>query len=149
MALGGQEKEMTLPVLLILPSLKTLTNTKTGMTSAKMVQFQPNVGLKLSFLVFSCTDQLSRTLQGRDITIQEAMGGDVLAESHLRRQRNEEAFDRFYDFVIELSENLTEELELPRKKSEEAESLHHETPKDLYRQMYFEVYDVVCNELSR
>ena len=96
-----------------------------------MEKFHTFFGLKLSFLVFSSTEQLSYTLQGTNITIQEAKGAAVLAESHLRRQRNEEAFDRFNDLVVEESQNLMEEPKIPRKwrvprkTSEEAESFHH------------------------
>ena len=45
-------------------------------------------------MVFSSTEQLSCTLQGKDITIQEAKGAAILAEPHLRSQIND-TFDKF------------------------------------------------------
>ena len=44
-----------------------------------MEKFSTYFGLKLSHLVFSATEQLSLTLQGRDTTIQEAVQASKLA----------------------------------------------------------------------
>ena len=128
---------------------------KAGGILRQMEKFSTYFGLKLCFLVFSSTEQLSCTLQQKDITIQEARGAAVLAESHLRRQRNDEVFDRFYESVLHEARDLTEEPVLPRKRrvpkrtSEEAEGFHHQCPKEHYRQIFFEVLDVICNELVR
>ena len=70
-------------------------------------------GLKLCFLIFSSTNQLSRMLQGKHTTIQEAKGA---AESHLRRRRNDDAFEKFYELVVTEAQDLTEEPALPRRK---------------------------------
>ena len=67
-------------------------------------------------MVFCRAEQLSSTLQGKDTTIQEAKGaGAMLAESHLRRQRSDDAFDRFYESVVKEELDLTEEPVLPGK----------------------------------
>ena len=63
---------------------------KAGGFLRMMEKFCTFFALKLCFLVFSSTEQLSCTLQGKDITIQEARGAAVLAESYLRRQRTDE-----------------------------------------------------------
>ena len=97
------------------------------------------------FMVFSSTEQLSCTLQGKDTTIQEAKGAAILAESHLRRQRNDDAFDKFYDWVVKEAEDLTEEPVLPRRRKiprrtvEESDCYHHETPKHYFRQRNYEI----------
>ena len=79
-------------------------------------KFATFFGLKLCFMVFSSTEQLSQTLQGKDTTIQEVKGAAMLAESHLRRQRTDDAFEKFYELVINEAQDLTEEPVLPRRK---------------------------------
>ena len=59
--------------------------------------FSTFFGLKLCFLVFSATEQLSRTLQAKYITIQAAKEAALLAEAHLRRQQSNTAYDAFYE----------------------------------------------------
>lgn len=48
-----------------------------------------------------------------------------------------------------MNQSYPQKRRVPKRTSEEAESHHHETPKDHYRQIYFEVFDVICNEISR
>ena len=50
-------------------------------------------GLKLSFLIFSATEQLSITLQAVHICMQEAVTASKLTVSFLERQRSDEAHD--------------------------------------------------------
>ena len=111
-------------------------------------KFATFFGLKVCFMVFSSTEQLLYIVQGKDITIQEAKGAAILAESHLR-QRNDDAFDKFYEWVVKEAKDLTEEPILPRRRKiprrtvEELDCYHHETPKDYFRQRYYEVLDVM------
>ena len=44
----------------------------------QLEKFSTFFGLKLSFMVFSATEQLSRALQGKDTTIQEAQSAAFL-----------------------------------------------------------------------
>ena len=69
---------------------------KAGGCLALMERYSTFFSLKLSFLVFSCTEQLSCTLQGKDTTIQEAKEAALLTESHLRRRRSDAAYNEFY-----------------------------------------------------
>ena len=64
-------------------------------------------------MVFGATEQLSRTLQGKDITIQEAQGAAFLIIAHLKRQRTDATFAKFYDHVLSEVEDLTNEPVLP------------------------------------
>jgi len=118
-------------------------------------KFTTFFGLKLCFMVFSSTEQLSCTLQGKDTTIQEAKGAATLAKSHLKRQRNDDVFEKIYEFVVKESQDSTEEPVLPRKKKiprrtvKESDCYNHETPHKNFRQRYFEVLDVTSNEVSR
>jgi hypothetical protein len=70
-------------------------------------------------------------------------------------QRSDSAFDSFYEAVVAASQNLTDEPVLPRKRKiprrldDRTPSHHPSTPTDLYRQKYFQVLDVVCEEIKR
>ena len=68
----------------------------------------------ISHLVFSATEQLSLSLQGKDTTMQDAIQASNLAITYLERQRSDEAFNRFYDHLVEISKELTSEPSLPR-----------------------------------
>ena len=65
-----------------------------------MEKFIIYYGLKLSHLIFSATEQLSLSLQGKDTAIQEALLASKLALQNLQRQRSDEAFDLFYTMSL-------------------------------------------------
>ena len=120
-----------------------------------MEKFSTVFGLKLGFLLFSVTEQLSCTLQGKDTTMQEAREAALLSERYLRKLRSEEEYSKFYEQVVQQSQGLTDEPVLPRKRkipkrvNDGADPHQHLCPKDWYRQQYFEALDEVTNELSR
>ena len=87
---------------------------KAGGYLSTMERFSAFFGLKLSHLIFSATEQLSITLQGRNTTMQEAVESANLAIKFLQSQRNDDTFDRFYSRITEDSEQLTSEPALPR-----------------------------------
>lgn len=60
-------------------------------------KFSTYFGLKLSHFVFSVTEQLSITLQGKTTTLQKAKHTSQLTENYLRRQRSDTAFEAFYE----------------------------------------------------
>ena len=128
---------------------------KAGGYLQQMEKFSIYFGLKLEYLVFSVTERLSCSLQGKDTTLQEAREAALLTKKYLRKLRNEVEFDKFYDQVVWSSQDLTDEPVLPRKRklprrvNNGADPHHHTCPKDFYRQQYFEVLDGVTNELSR
>lgn len=64
--------------------------------------------LKLAYLVFSSTEQLSVHLQA---VIQEALKG---AELLVKSLRNDASFKPFYDAIYQECKDLTEEPCLPR-----------------------------------
>ena len=53
-----------------------------------------------SHLIFSVIEQLSRTLQAKNINIHNAVESARLAKTYLERQRSEESFERFYTVKI-------------------------------------------------
>lgn len=120
-----------------------------------MEKFSAYFGLKLGYLVFSVTEELSYVLQGKDTTVQEAMEAAIVYERHLRRLRNDVEFDRFYEAAHQSSQDLTDEPVLPRKQkiprrvNEGADPHQYESPKDYFRHQYFSALDEIANELSR
>ena len=60
--------------------------------STCMEQFRTYFGLRMCHLVFSATEQLATTLQGKTITAEVATQARDAAMAYLERQRCEEAF---------------------------------------------------------
>ena len=81
-----------------------------------MTKFAAFLGLKLSRLVFSPTEQLSVTLQSHDINAQQAVSATKATKEYLQRLRSDSAFEHFYKGVVADAENLTDEPTLPRQK---------------------------------
>ena len=123
---------------------------------AQMEKFSTYLGLKLSHLIFAGTEQLSIALQGKDTTVQEATTAANLAVNYLERQRSDEKFQSFYEDVLESSKDLTAPPCLPRyrrppRRLDEASSTSHEftSTESYFRQQYYEVLDLLVNELKR
>ena len=87
---------------------------KAGGYLGAMDKFSTFFGLKLSHLIFSAIEQLSRTLQAKNTNMQNAVESAKLASSYLERQRSEENFEQFYSRVLEDSKDLTLRPVLPR-----------------------------------
>lgn len=121
----------------------------------KMDNFDTFFGLKLAYLIFSASEQLSINLQAKDTTVQEAVRGSRLLTTHLRSLRDESKFDSFYDTVVRESGELTAEPTLPRrrkmpKRFDDGATPHtYATPKDRHRHMYFEVTELAAGEVER
>ena len=128
---------------------------KAGGFLSQLEKFSTFFSLKLAYLVFGPAEQLSYTLQGKTTNIQEAKQAAKLAESFFRSQRTDASFSRFYESAVKESQSLTEEpvlprcRKLPRRIDDGANSNRFLTPCDYYRKLYFEVLDIICNEVSR
>ena len=111
--------------------------------------------MKLSFLIFSATEQLPLTLQGKDTSLQQAVTASQLAVNFLQRQRSDEAFSSFYSKVVAESKDLTGEPVLPRQRcpprrlDDGAEPHLFRDPQSLFRVYYFEAIDFVLEELKQ
>ena len=77
-------------------------------------KFSTLFGLKLGFLIFSASETLSVSIQGKDITLQEALAAVNLARAFYRQQRTEQAFSQFYDVVSTAERENIGEPQLPR-----------------------------------
>ena len=146
----------------ICESLEQISSEGYGEPAAKslglrslMTKFAAFLGLKLSRLVFSPTEQLSVTLQSHDINAQQAVSATKATKEYLQRLRSDSAFEHFYKGVVADAENLTDEPTLPRRKKvprrldEGADNHQYSSPKYYFRQQYFEVLDVLINELTQ
>ena len=100
-------------------------------------------GLKLAFMVFGATEQLSVTLQGRNVNAQDAASAVLMAKRFLQRQRSESAFTVFYQNVLKEAKPLTKHPVLPRRKQPKS------CAQEYVRQQYFEVLDVLIQEITR
>ena len=109
-----------------------------------MDKFSNFFGLKLSYLIFSATEQLSITLQGVDTTIQEAVSASALAVNYLQKQIEESAYNTFYDTVVLESKDLTADPVLPRQRrpprriDDGSAPYTFPNPKTFFKQMYNE-----------
>ena len=121
----------------------------------RLKQFSTLFGLRLSYLVFSAGEELSRTLQRKDCNIQEAINSSNLTGNYYKRMRSDEEFNTFYDGIVKESEDKTKPPSLGRQRKAPARldvgaSGHcFSSPKTLHRQQYFEVLDLVYQELLR
>ena len=108
-------------------------------------------------MIFSGTEQLSLTLQGKDTTIQEGTMAAELAIQYLLRLRPDASFDQFYAKVVEDSKDVTSPPMLPRYRQPSRRpgtegALGHafpNHPESYFRKHYFEVLNLLTNELKR
>ena len=123
--------------------------------SINMEQFQAYLGLKLSYMVFVAIEQLATTLQSKSISAELCSQSGQAATRVLERQRTDETFENFYESVITDSKDLTDDPKLPRKKRTPrrfdagSNAYHPQTPKEYFKQQYFESLDILINELGR
>ena len=123
---------------------------------ALMDRFSSYYCLKLALLVLSATEQVSITLQHHDSNAQEALAAVKSAEYYLNRQRSDDAFNLFYDLVLqEAAEKglqqptLPRQRKIPRRIDNGSENHIFSSPKEFFHCQYFEVLDVLKGELSR
>ena len=112
-------------------------------------------GLKLTYLLFGASEDVSKSLQDKNTTLQEALSSVKLAPAFYKRQRADEAFDLFYDGVLKSAEELgVDKPELPRYRRAprrvDCGSNPHQfsSPKEYYRSLYFEACELLIQELQ-
>ena len=117
-------------------------------------KFDSVFGLQLGYTLFGAAEQLSKTLQGKDTTVQEAITAVTLAKSHYARLRLEAEFDRFYKSCVDFANGKTSEPVLPRYRRpparlDDGSAPHrHGSPKDHYRTQYYEACDLIQTALD-
>lgn len=82
---------------------------------AMLEKFNTYFGLRLSYLIFCPTQQLSKTLQTTDTILQDAQSAVAVIQAFIQWQRTDDAFENFFKSVTEASKDLTESPQLPRQ----------------------------------
>lgn len=123
--------------------------------AALMEKFQTFFGLKLSVLLFGITEQLSTTLQGREINVDDSFMAVKLCLQTMQRLRTNCEFGRFFENVKSQASDLCEHPVLPRirrppRRVDDGASPHvFPSVEEYYRREYFEAIDIIKGELER
>ena len=128
---------------------------KAGAILTALEKFGTLFGLKLGRVLSAAAEEVSESLQAKDTTLQTALSAVNLASAFYRRQRTHEAFNRIYDSVVETAQHLViGEPQLPRNRRPPARidagcHLHRfSSPRDYYRQLYFQACNLLLRELT-
>ena len=128
---------------------------KAGGILAAMEKFLTLFGLRLGFLLFATAEEVSKGLQAKDTTLQQALASITLASAFYRRQRTEQAFNRFFEDTVTKAQELQIGMpELPRYRRPPARindgSQPHQfsTPQEYCRQIYYQGCDLLMRELA-
>lgn len=121
-----------------------------------MEKFSTLFGIELGYLVFGASESLSKTLQYKDISFQEAIAAVNLAKSFYSRIRKEEEFDHFYERVVKKAQSVKIESPIvpryrraPRRVDSGSAPHQFSTPKHYFRSLYYQVCDLLLGELEK
>lgn len=120
---------------------------------AQMRTFDFMFGVCLGYELLRHTDNLSKTLQHVDMSASEGQRLADLTLDTLTGLRNDDAFDKFWETTLKKQDALdVNEPTLPRRRklpkrfeSGDAEYEYPPTAKDMYRQKYYEAFDLTTN----
>lgn len=120
---------------------------------AQMQSFDFLFGVSLGYDILRHTDNLSRTLQTKELSAAEGQHITELSLSSLSEMRKEESFNTFWESLNNKLDDLdVNEPTLPRRRKMPKRFETGNAPpefaaseKDLYRQQYFEALDLVVN----
>ena len=128
---------------------------KAGGVLAALEKFEMLFGLKLGHLLFSASEEMSRVLQAKDTSLQEAKAAINVTQAFYRRQRQEDVFDKFYQNTVALAEalqignpTLPRYRKPPRRLDAGSQPHRFSEPKDFFRQQYFAACDLLIQELT-
>ena len=147
---------------LIQETLEEISKESSGAASSKasgllclMEKFSTFFGLKLAYLTFVATEQLATTLQAKDVNAQVCMDAVKATKAFLQGQRNDAKFTSFFESVKEESTDLTNSPNLPRKRImskrlDQGSGQQHQflQPSDYFRQQYFNIFNVMSQNLD-
>ena len=126
---------------------------KAGGVLAALEKFEIFFGLKLGHLLFGAAEETSKALQAKDTSVKEAVSAVGVTRAFYLRQREDKAFDEFYDGVVAQANSLQiGEPKLPRYRTPPrrfggADAHQFDEPKKYFRQKYFAACDVLIQEL--
>ena len=159
---NGAIKAVIANYSIIIQELDIIANEKHNETGSKaagliilMEKFSSYFGLELSYLVFSITEQLSSTFQNSHLNAQEAIAAAKTTQSYLKSLRSDKEFNEFYLSTVKEAKDITDEPILPRQRrlpqryDDGSINYNYTSPQEYYRRLYYEVFDLLVNELSR
>ena len=128
---------------------------KAGGILATLEKFDCLFGLKLGHLLFSAAESTSLVLQAKSTSFQDALVSVNATQSFYKCQRQDEAFDYFFESTVKLAQELNiGEPKLPRyrrppQRLDDGNQPHiFLEPKEFFRQKYFEACDLLIQELT-
>jgi hypothetical protein len=141
-------------------SLTTVTDTdmkaRIRGVQAHMQKFEFFFGLSLAELLLRNADNLSRTLQSKDLSAAESKSIEHKTVLTLQGMRSDQCFDLFWEKVVMKAEQRSVETPLlPRRRkvpsrfeTGQSPAEFHSTPKDYYRHKYFEAMDHIIQAIT-
>ena len=90
---------------------------KAGGLLHSLEKFSSLFGLRLSYLLFSAAEQVSLTLQQKDISLNDALNAVDVAKQFFKKRRSDENFNSFYDLTVTTAQKHgIGQPELPRNR---------------------------------
>ena len=119
----------------------------------QMSTFEFFIGVVIGERILKHTDNLSKTLQHKDISATEGQEVANLSMQTLQRMRDEETFNLFWTMVQQLASKYdVGEPNLPRRRKVprhlevgSTEPEHPSSPKEYYKRIYYEALDLAIN----
>ena len=128
---------------------------KAGGIVSALEKFSTLFGLKLGHILFGTAEEVSKSSQAKDTTLQQALSSINWVSAFYKRQRSDEEFNRFYDNVVETAQQLAiGEPQLPRYRRSPAriDSGSHphrfSSPRDYHHHLRFKACDLLLRELT-
>ena len=133
------------------------THDEYGMKAGGLLQslekFSTYFGIKLCHLLFSAAEQVSSTLQRKDIT-SEALTAVESAKSYYQRIRSDDTFMKFYSSILTEAQSYNiKSPELPKYRKRPAryssgtDQHRYSSPKEYHRHQFYEACELLYGEL--
>ena len=128
---------------------------RAGGILAMMDKFSIHFWLKLSFFLFSITEQLSITLQDKSITADDCFMAVTLCIRSLKQHRTDSLFRSFFEGVKEEASSrydssvLPKQRQIPRRLDRGLSQHVFTSVEEYFRKDYYEAIDCNTGELER
>lgn len=109
-----KDNEVLLETLEVLASTHDKYGLKVGGLLQSSEKFSTLFGLRLTLQQFGAAEQLSLTLQKKDIALQDNLTGVEAAKSCFKWMHSDEEVNYFYDDTVASAQEHTNQPELPR-----------------------------------
>ena len=125
---------------------------RAGGVLSSLEKFETLFGIKLAHLLFAAAEETSKVLQAKDTSVQEAVSAVRVTRTFYQRQRQDEAFDRFFDSTVSHAQTLnigTPRLpwyKKPPKRYSDSEPHRFTEARDYFCLQYFEGCDLLIGE---